>query len=217
MKLKILLADDHRIIREGLRTMLESLPDITVIGEVDNGRDAVQAALEMNPDIVIMDISMPGLNGIEAARQMAVECAGVKVIALSIHSDRRFISGMFNAGAAGYLLKDCAFEELSNAIRTVKNGHIYISPSIAHLVIKDYVGGNDAQAAQGTKLPNLTPREREVLQLLSEGKSTKEASLILNVSIKTIETYRQQLMAKVGVHSIAELTKYAIREGLTSL
>jgi two-component system, NarL family, response regulator NreC len=216
MSIRILLADDHRIMREGLRAMLDSLPGTSVVGEANNGRTAVKLAAELKPDIVVMDITMPDLNGIEATRQLAADCPGVKVIALSIHSDRRFISGMFRAGAAGYLLKDCAFEELNGAIQAVASGHTYVSPVIADQVIKDYVGRTPA-AGPDVSAPQLTGREREVLQLLAEGKSTREISLHLQVSIKTVETYRQQLMSKIGVHSVAELTKYAIREGLTTL
>jgi two-component system response regulator NreC len=216
LSIRILLADDHRIMREGLRAMLDSMPGTSVVAEANNGRTAVKLAGELKPDIVVMDITMPDLNGIEATRQLASECPEVKVIALSIHSDRRFISGMFRAGAAGYLLKDCAFEELHGAILAVSSGHTYVSPVIAGQVIKDYVGRTPA-AGQEPKAPQLTGREREVLQLLAEGKSTREISEHLQISIKTVETYRQQLMTKIGVHSVAELTKYAIREGLTAL
>ncbi len=215
MGIKILLADDHRLMREGLRSLLEEQPDFTVVGEADNGKTAVQLAADLKPDIIIMDISMPGLNGIDATQQILSICAKSKIIALSMHTERRTVLEMINAGATGYLLKDCAFEEVVQAVRTVAANSTYLSPKIAEIVIKDYV--HRIPKDELSSLSSLTTREREVLQLLSEGKKTKEIADMLRVSVKTAESYRQHIMEKLNIHSIAELTKYAIREGITSL
>ncbi|MDA8424180.1 MAG: response regulator transcription factor [Nitrospiraceae bacterium] len=215
MGIKILLADDHRLMREGLRSLLEEQPDFTVVGEADNGKTAVQLAADLKPDIIIMDISMPGLNGIDATQQILSICAKSKIIALSMHTERRTVLEMINAGATGYLLKDCAFEEVVQAVRTVASNSTYLSPKIAEIVIKDYV--HRIPKDELSSLSSLTTREREVLQLLSEGKKTKEIADMLRVSVKTAESYRQHIMEKLNIHSIAELTKYAIREGITSL
>ena len=215
MKTRILLADDHQIMREGLRALLEQQPGVEVVAEASDGRTAVKLAQDLLPDVAILDIGMPNLNGIEATRRITGEIGGVKVIGLSMHSDKRFVSEMLKAGASGFLLKDCALEELARAIKAVLENKTYLSPGIAGVVIDDYVqhlATNDIAAA-----PELTGREREVLQLLAEGKSTKQIALGLKVSVKTIETHRQNIMRKLGVYSVAELTKYALREGLTSL
>jgi len=215
MSVKIILADDHRIMREGLRALLERESDIEVIAEADNGRTTVELARELNPDVVVIDIGMPDLNGIDATRQIVSESPAVKVIALSMHSDRKFVREMLSAGASGYLLKDSAFEELGAALATVINNQTYLSPKIADTVVKDYLGKIETKESKVS--PALTKREREVLQLIAEGKTTKDIASQLYVSIKTIETHRKQIMDKVGLNSVAELTKYAIREGLTSL
>ena len=215
MNIKILLADDHKIVCEGLRTLIEKKPGMEVVGEVENGRMAVRLAQELSPDIVIMDVAMPDLNGIEATRQVLNNGPKVKVIALSMHSDRRFVVQMLKAGASGYLLKDCAFEELTNAIRAVVANRTYLSPKIADTIVKDYT--RLFPKTEFSVFSILTPRQRQVLQLLSEGKTTCQIASHLQVSVKTVETYRQQIMEKVDIHSIAELTKYAIREGLTPL
>ena len=215
MPTKILLSDDHKIMREGLRTLLEKRPDMQVIGEAKTGRMAVQMVRKLLPDIVIMDIGMPDLNGIEATRQILAEFPNIKVVALSMHSDRRFVTEMLTAGAAGYLLKDCAFEELAECIYTVVTGKIYLSPGVADVVVKDYVRHLLPKSLSAYSI--LTDREREVLQLIAEGRNTKKIASILYVSIKTVETHRQHIMEKLGINSIAELTKYAIQEGLTSL
>ena len=215
MSTRIILADDHGIMREGLRALLEKQPGIEVIAEAENGRTTVELSRELKPDVVIIDIAMPDLNGIEATRQIVAESPGIKVIALSMHSDRKFVREMLSAGASGYMLKDSAFEELDKAISTVNDNKTYLSPGIADTVVKDYLGKivTDNSAASIA----LTKREREVLQLFAEGKTTKQIASLLFVSIKTIETHRKQIMDKLGLNSIAELTKYAIREGLTSL
>jgi two-component system response regulator NreC len=215
MTIKILIADDHKIVRDGLRMLVEKQPDMVVVGEAENGRKAVHLALKMVPDVVIMDVTMADLNGIEATRQIHKGQSQIKLIALSMHSDRRFVAGMLEAGASGYLLKDCAFEELALAIQGVMSDRIYLSPEISDIVIRDYV--HKLSPKPSSAYANLTAREREVLQLLAEGKSTKQIAVSLNVSIKTIESHRSRIMEKLNIHSIAELTKYALREGLTSL
>jgi two-component system response regulator NreC len=215
MAIKILVADDHRLFREGLRSLLEEQLDFVVVGEAENGKVAVQLASKLAPDIVIMDISMPGLNGIDAAERILTLCPQTKIIALSMHTERRTVLEMLNAGAAGYLLKDCAFEEVIQAVRTVAASGTYLSTKITQMVVKDYV--NRFPRDELSALSSLSTREREVLQLLSEGKKTKEIADVLGVSVKTVETFRQKIMEKLDVHSIAELTKLAIREGLTSL
>jgi len=215
MSIEIILADDHNIMREALRVLLEKEPDMEVIGEAADGESTLRLAQEKRPDVVIMDISMPGLNGIEATRKITAKVSGVKVIALSAYSDRRFISHMFKAGASGYLLKDCLFEELAVAIRAVAKNQIYVSPKIADVVVKDFI--HRSLKDDLTVFSILTDREREVLQLLSEGQTTKRIASLLKVSVKTIETHRQHIMDKLDIRSIAGLTKYALREGLTSL
>jgi len=214
-RIRILLADDHQIMREGLRALLEQQPGVEVVAEAQDGRTAVKLVGELSPDVAILDIGMPDLNGIEATRRIMQEVKGVKVIGLSMHSDKRFVSEMLKAGASGYLLKDCALEELARAIHAVVENKIYLSPGIAGVVIGDYV--QHLATAEPASAPVLTGREREVLQLMAEGKSTKQIALHLKVSVKTVETHRQNIMRKLDVYSVAELTKYAIREGLTSL
>jgi len=215
MSIRILLADDHKITREGLCSLLDRQPDMEVVAEAENGRTAVRLVKEMLPDVVIMDVSMPDLNGIEATRQITNEFAEVKVIALSMHSDTLFVSEMLKSGASGYMLKDCAFEELAGAIRTVAAGRTYLSPSISAVVVDDYL--YRLSKADISDADVITNREREVLQLMAEGASTKQIALKLHISVKTVETHRRQIMNKLDIHSIAELTKYAIRKGLTSL
>lgn len=215
MRTKILLADDHKIMREGLKSILEKNPDIFVAGEAGNGIEAVALAKELHPDIIIMDINMPDLNGIEATARIINEMPGSRVLALSMYADRGFLIKMLKAGAKGYLLKDCASDELINAIKVILKSRIYISPSLVDDMVRDYVQLADSVDLSAFSI--LTPRERDVLQKLSEGKSTKEIAFDLNLSIKTIETFRLKIQEKIGLHSIAELTKYAVREGLTSL
>ena len=215
MSIKVLLVDDHAIIREGLRSLLEKQPDIEVVADADDGRRAIELVRELSPDVVIMDVTMPRLGGIEATRQITGEFPAVKVIALSIHSRRRFVADMLSAGASGYILKECLFDELVQAIRAVSEGGRYLSPRITDVVVDDYV--KRLSSGDESPLRSLTGREREVLQLVAEGKSTKEISMELHVSTKTIEANRRQIMEKLDIQSVAELTKYAIREGLTSL
>ena len=214
MTIKILLADDHRIMRDGLCALLKNEPDIEVVAEGDNGREAVEMSRKLKPNVVVMDMSMPGLNGVEATRQILALDDNVKVLVLSMHADKRFVIGALSAGASGYVLKDCAFEELVRAIHTVAMNQTYLSPSIADIVVESY---KRSQPSPNQSFSVLTPREREVLQLLTEGASVKKIASLLRVSAKTIETHRQHIMEKLNTHSVAELTKYAIREGLTSL
>lgn len=214
MAATILIADDHRLLREGLRALLER-EGFQVIAEADNGRSAVQLAKKLKPDIVITDIGMPDLNGVEATKKICAEVPRSKVLALSMHTESRFVLGVLEAGASGYLLKDAAFEELSSAIKAVLKGQIYLSPSIAGVVVRQSIGrpGSKPKSDRAT----LSKREHEVLQLIAEGKSTKEIAATLYISVKTVETHRKQIMDKLDIHSIAGLTKYAVREGLTLL
>jgi len=216
MTIRILIADDHQIVRQGLRTLLEKEPDMAVVAEADDGRATVRLVREKSPEVVIMDVAMPDLNGIEATRQIVAEFPKIKVIALSMYADQRFVLNMLKAGASGYLLKDCAFEELIRAIRLVMAHKTYLSPGVTDIVVKDYTAGGN-NSSQPSVFSVLSPREREVLQLMAEGRTTSQIAGLLHVSVKTVETHRQQIMHKLKIHSLAELTKYAIREGLTSL
>ena len=201
--------------REGLRVLLEKEPNIEVLDEADDGLATVKMVQKLLPDIVVMDVFMPNLNGIEATRRITTEIPNVKVVALSMYSERRFVVSMLKAGASAYLLKDCAAEELVNAIQTVIMGRYYLSLSISDVIIKDYIRRLQSDEMQVFFV--LTAREREVLQLIAEGKSVRDIAVQLSVSPKTIETHRHKIMEKLNIHTVAELTKYAIREGLTSL
>jgi DNA-binding NarL/FixJ family response regulator len=214
MTINVLLADDHQIMREGLASLLEKHPDLHVVGQAGDGRTAVRLAQELKPDVMVMDIGMPGLNGIEATRQIVAAGPGVKVIALSVHAESLFVSGMLQAGAAGYLLKHSAAEELVRAIRLAVRGQIYLSPQITGQVVEGYIGKQPPPGASIFTV--LTPREREVLQLYAEGKITREIAALLYISPKTVEFHRRQIMDKLGVSSFADLIKYAIREGLAT-
>jgi DNA-binding NarL/FixJ family response regulator len=215
MMIKILLADDHKITRDGLKALLENQKNMTVVGEAENGRLAVRLAGELKPDVVVMDINMPELNGIEATRQIVAELPGTKIIALSMYSDKRYVVGMLKAGVSGYLLKNCAFDELVAAISAVMNNQNYMSQKIAGTVMKEYA--NILETSDSSPASQLSAREREVLQLIAEGMKTKDIAERIHVSVKTVETHRQQIMRKLNVTSVAELTKIALREGLTSL
>ena len=215
MKIRIVVADDHKIMREGLKALIDKQPDMEVAAEAQDGLTATKLARKLLPHIIIMDIGMPEMNGIDATRQIVSENKDVKIVALSMHSDRRFVLEMLKAGASGYLLKDSAFEELVNAVHTVMDGQPYLSPRITDIVVKEYL--YNLPRNEPNVFTILTVREREVLQHLAEGKSTKQIASTLNLSVKTVETHRQQIMDKLEIRTVAELTKYAIREGLTSL
>ncbi len=214
--LKIMLVDNHRVMREGLRILIDSEKDMKVIAEADNGREALSISTKHRPDIILMDVMMPDMNGIEAARRIHSQFETVRVLALSMYDDRHYVAEMLRAGASGYLLKDCAFMELSRAIRTVAEGKFYLSPSISGMVIDEYIKMLENGGGEET-ISTLTSREREILQLIAEGKSTRDIATSINVSVKTVETHRYHIMQKINVTSIAELTKFAIREGLTSV
>jgi DNA-binding NarL/FixJ family response regulator len=215
MSIRILLADDHRIMREGLRSLIENEPDMKVVAEAADGRTTVQLAEEVSPDVAVVDITMPELNGIEASSQIISRSPQTKVLALSMHSDEHFVTGMLRAGASGYLLKDCAAEELCRAIRSLVANETHLSPKIASIVIQDYRRGlSEARPSRGKQL---TSREREVLQLVAEGETSKRIAERLHVSVKTVDAHRQQIMDKLDIRTVAGLTKYAIRKGITSI
>jgi len=215
VKIKVLIVDDHAIMREGLRTLLSGRGGMDVVGEASDGAEALALAQSLHPDVVVLDISMPGMNGIEAARRMVEANPLIRIVALSAHTDRRFVAEMLRAGAKGYLPKDDAFDELTIAVHVAMKGQTYISPSVAGDMVQDYV----------TRLPkhipmpheDLSPREREVMIYLAEGKSIKEIAFAMAISTKTVDTFRRRLMVKLGTHSNADVAKYAIRSGLTSL
>jgi DNA-binding NarL/FixJ family response regulator len=212
VKIRVLLADDHTLIRQGILLLLKDVADVEVVGQAADGREAVCLAEKLKPDVVILDIAMPDLNGMEAARRIRSVSATTRILALSMHSDRQFVTNMFEAGAAGYLQKSSTIGELENAIRRVARGEIYLGEPMGQDLLKEYARSfADAEASR-----RLTSRQSEVLQMISEGKTTKEIASSLKVSLKTVETYRRQIMARLDIHSIAGLTKYAVRAGLTA-
>jgi DNA-binding NarL/FixJ family response regulator len=213
MSIRILLVDDHEIMRQGLSVLLKKHPDVEVVGQAGDGRTAVQMVNELLPDIVLMDIAMPNLNGIEATRQMVAKCPEIKVMALSSHSDRAMIASMLKAGASGYMLKESAFTELTKGIDAMQSNQTYLCSKVSNVVLSDYVNMlTDPKRSSGEVL---TAREREVLQLVAEGATTKEIAAKLEVSVKTIDSHREHIMDKLAIRNVAELTKYAIRQGLT--
>jgi len=214
MSTKIILVDDHQLIREGLRALLEKELGMEVIGEGGDGETAIQLVREHLPDIVIMDVAMPGLDGIIATRQITNEFPSTKVIVLSMYSTKLFVMDTFEAGASGYLLKECASMELEHAINAVLANEIYLSPKVTGIVLDGYM--KRPLETQGPRAL-LTEKECKVLQLLANGRSTKEIAFTLKKSVQTVDTYRRQIMNKLDIHSLAELTKYAVREGLTTL
>lgn len=215
MRTRVFLVDDHNIFRESLKALLESAPEIEIVGETGESENAVALIEKSRPDIVIMDVAMPGLNGIEVTRKITTQLAGIRVIALSAYSERKSVLRMLKAGARGYLIKDCVFKELAYAIKAVVKGQIYISPQIADIVVDGFLKQPEKNARSGFSV--LTDREREVLQLIAEGKTTKQIALQFKLSVKTIETHRAQIMEKLKINSVAGLTRYAIREGITHL
>jgi len=215
MPIRVLLADDHTVVREGFRSLIEAEGDMEVAGEARDGREAVQLARSLRPDVVVMDVSMPELNGIEATRQIVSESPGTRVVGLSMHLKRHYVAEMLKAGAAGYLLKDCPSEELTTAIRTVTRNRTFLSPAVAGKVVTDFVV--HPEESPSTAFTRLSGREREILQLIAEGKKMREIADQLHLSINTVHTHRRHIMEKLDIHSVAGLTKYAIREGLSDL
>jgi DNA-binding NarL/FixJ family response regulator len=215
MSIRILLADDHEIVRYGLRCLIEEQPDMEVVGDAEDGRTAVDLVRQEKPHVVIMDISMPDMNGIEATRRILGECPEIKVVVLSMHDKRRFVIDTLKAGVSGYVLKTKVRDDLIRAIRAAVGGDVYLSSKITGIVARDFA--SKLLPSERTTSAILTPREREILQLISEGQTTKETGLRLNVSAKTIESARRRIMQKLGIDNVAGLTKYAINEGITSL
>lgn len=215
--IKVLLVDDHQMVREGLGNLLRQQSNLDVVGEAADGWMAIEMVREQTPDIVVMDVGMPGLNGIEAARQIVAEVPKTKVIALSVHGDKRFVNEMLKAGASGYLLKANAFVELVRAIGIVMAGQVYLSPEIASLVVESYLNREHEEGHSSTVFMLLTPRERQILQLLAEGHTTRDIANMLYISQKTVDVHRQNISKKLQLHTLADLIKYAIKEGLVSL
>lgn len=215
MNIRVVLVDDHRMIREGLSALLASEPDIEIVGEASDGREAVELARKLSPDVVVMDVGMPELNGIEATRRILADNKSVKVVALSTHTDPRYVHSMLEAGASGYVLKIGAHDELVRAVRAASVGKAYLSPEITASVVDRST--NPQPAGEPSAFAALGSREREVLQLVAEGKTSAEAAWAMHISVKTVETHRRNILHKLGLHGTAELTKYAVREGLTSL
>jgi DNA-binding NarL/FixJ family response regulator len=209
MKIRLVLADDHALVRAGMKSLLESADGFEVVGEAANGREAVRLAKTLRPDVALFDIAMPELNGLDAARRLSTECPEVRVLILSMHTDPGYVREALQAGTAGYVLKDAGVEELELAIRAALRGERYLDPRVSKLVIEGFVRGLDVPEG-----PALTPRQREILQLIAEGRSTREIAQRLHVSVKTVETHRAQLMDRLGIHDVAGLTRYAIRIGL---
>ncbi len=214
--IRILIADDHGIVRTGLKLLLERVPDMEVVGEASDGREAVRLAKELRPDIIVMDIGMPLLNGLDAAGQIIRENEGIGIIILSMYADESYIVRALDAGARGYLLKDNADDDIERAIRSVAIGRPFFTPSIAQALLEDYVRLMRERRVQDS-YELLTEREREVLQLLAEGKSNKEAATVLSLSPYTIETHRQNLMQKLGLHNTAEIVLYAVRKAIVTV
>jgi two-component system, NarL family, response regulator NreC len=212
---KVLLVEDHKIVREGFRSLLEMQPYFQVVGEAENGSQAVALAKTLLPHVIIMDVTLPDMNGIEATRHILADLPDIKVIALSIHSDTKFVTEMLLAGARGYLVKDCAFEELVHAINAVMSNRRYLSPMITDQFVESFLGQTPGEEVR--IFPGLSGREREVFQLLAEGRSAKEIANDLSLSVKTVEAYRRRLMEKLGLQNVVELTKHAIKEGIISL
>lgn len=211
--MRVIVADDHQIMREGLSALLAGEAGVSVVDEVADGYAAIEAARTLAPDVVVMDVAMPGLNGIEAIRSITEDSPHVRVLCLSMYSDQHVVSDALQAGAAGYLLKECAGSQLVDAIRTVARGRTYLSPAVAGGVVREYVA---LAAAEMYDRPRLTTRERQILQLIAEGHGTKAIAARLGISAKTVGTHREHIMAKLDVHSVAGLTKYAIRHGITT-
>lgn len=212
---KILLADNHALVRAGIRALLEQLPNVLVVGEAGDGREALRLVEQEQPHLVLMDITMPVMNGLEATVRLVKEFPGTRVVMLSVHTDEEYVLQALRAGAVGYLLKDAGRAELELAVTAVSRGETYLSPAVSRHVVGNYVRRTGNGGAEG-RLETLTPRQREILQLIAEGKSTKEIACILDVSVKTVETHRAQLMERLDIHDVAGLVRYAIRTGVVT-
>ena len=213
-KIRVLLADDHTIVRQGLRALLDSQEDIEVVGEAEDGRQAFEKTKELIPDIVVIDITMPNLNGIEATRQIKKQNPEIKVLVLTVHDNEEYIHQILQAGASGYLLKESAVTDLVSAINAVKKGGIFLSPAISKVVVKDYIRHAEEGTGDFDSLNILTNREREVLQLIAEGHTNREVANILKLSVKTVDVHRSHIMEKLNIHDVTGLVKYSIRKGL---
>ena len=210
MTIRVLLADDHALMREGLRALLTTTPDIEVVGEVRTGREAESRVLQLDPDVVLMDIAMPDLNGIEAARLIHAKCPAVRIVMLSMHATAEYVYRAFEAGASGYLLKEVAVEEVITAVRTVHEGRRYLSPAVA-----EFAPSADASGHARSPVDSLSARERQVLQLVVEGKTSSEIARLICLSPKSVQTYRSRLMMKLSVRDVPSLVKFALEHGLT--
>jgi DNA-binding NarL/FixJ family response regulator len=212
--MRVLLADDHNLVRAGIRALLEAIPDLTIVGEAADGRTALELLGALEPDLALVDIAMPGLNGLELAERVARELPRTRLVILSMHGTPAHVAQALRAGVAGYLLKDAAAEELPLLLRAVARGETYLSPAISQQVVEGYLARKAPAAAGPAEI--LTPRQREILQLVAEGKSTKEVAAALELSVKTVETHRAQIMDRLGIRDLAGLVRYAIRAGLVS-
>ncbi len=215
MNLRVLLVDDHRLMREGLRKILETTSGVQVVGEAEDGRAALAAVAETRPDVVVMDVGMKGMNGIEATKRLCKDHPTVRVVALSAYADKRYVRNMIRAGASAYVLKESASDDLLRAVQAAARGEHYLSPRVTGGLLESW--GMPSAAESPSAYDLLGTREREVLKLIAEGKTSKEMAAALGLAAKTIETHRRNIAQKVGLHSVAELTKYAVREGLTTL
>lgn len=219
--IRVILADDHTLVRGGIRALLNTLPDVEVIAEANDGREALSLIEIHQPDIVLMDIAMSGMNGLEATLHAARDFPNVRVIILSMHTNEEYVLQALKAGAAGYLLKDAGTSELELAIKAVARGETYLSPPVSKHVISEYVrrvsSSSEEEETSGPSLDKLTLRQREILQLIAEGHTTQDIAHVLNLSVKTVETHRTQLMERLDIHDIAGLVRFAIRSGIVSL
>lgn len=212
-EIKVLLVDDHTIVRQGLRMLLDTQPDIRIVGETGDGRDAIEKASQLMPDVILMDLSMPGMNGLEACRRITESCPGTRILALTMHDNEEYFFQALSSGAAGYILKKADPAELVNAIRVVHQGGAFLCPSLAKSLVADFLRRGDT-GGEKANLDGLTEREREILKLAAEGKTNREIATLLQISTKTTDRHRANLMDKLKVHNRSQLIKYAIRKGI---